>query len=153
MDTIAEFKSGWGWLNGVLRDIVRAINRRTINSGNGIDIRESPSGVIIGLTAIPPALGGGVGLTADQAALLKALASDPGIGGTQIPTVPPNTSTIEGPVEWLPWKKSATTGWRLITYLETVTIDGTASNMLKDVWTWSGVPFNSRACNADTWGG
>lgn len=85
MDTIAEIKTGWKWLQGTLNDLVKAINRRTINSGIGIDVKESASGVIIGLQVLPTPTGGGggtagaagTGLTTAQKSLLTSLATTP----------------------------------------------------------------------------
>jgi hypothetical protein len=176
VNLLTPIKFGWKALQDRINDLIGAVNARTviIPTGGGLDFRETPNGILIALsgnlpnaasgatagspTTAPQAVAGsGSNLTADQIALLKALASDPGINGTFVPTTPPidhSTDTVPGPVEWLPYNDGKLTGWRRITYLSPFLdpTTGYSTNTLYDVWSWTGMPFNPRTCTANTFG-
>jgi hypothetical protein len=160
MNLLTSIKIGWPALRDGFDKLINAINLRTPRQGSGVTINESPSGFIISLADVPVLVAGGAGgsgLTADQIALLKALANDPGIQGTYAPTDPPTDhshDTVNGPVQWIPYNDGKLTGWRLITYLSPIAdpVTGYSVNTLYDVWSWTGKPFNPRVCTANTFG-
>src|SRR5258708_13374494 len=58
MKTIGGVSSGWKDLEGVLNRLVRAINRRTIETGYGLTKEEGENGVIIALESGKGGTGG-----------------------------------------------------------------------------------------------
>ena len=61
MTILKPIKCGWKWLEKAVNDLIRSINERTISVsvGGGLDIQETPNGVLIGLSGtLPPPVGG-----------------------------------------------------------------------------------------------
>lgn len=120
MNTLKAIKIGWKQLAVSLNDLVTAVNARTIIRGHGIDISETPGGVMISVQSKDASTKPGSDETNSQK-------GDDGTDGT-------SDGDTAGRAESAP---NGTANWIRIN----VVFDNGGSYTMKEMYVWGTQPF------------